>query len=37
MMCDNQEVANNTSLTKYTLGKKQNAVKYHVVYEVDAA
>ena len=36
-MCDNQGVAKNTSLPQSTLGKKHNAVNYHVVREAAAA
>ena len=35
-MCDNQGVAKNTSLPQSTLGKKHNAVNYHVVREAAA-
>ena len=31
VMYDNQGVVNNTSLSKYTLGNKQNILNYHVV------
>ena len=37
VMCDNQGVVNNTSLPQSTLGKKHNAVNYHVVREAAAA
>ena len=36
VMHDNQIVVNNTILTQSTLGKKQNAVNYHVVCETSA-
>jgi hypothetical protein len=37
VMCDNQGVVKNTSLPQSTLGKKHNAVNYHVVREAAAA
>lgn len=37
VMCDNQGVVNNTSLPQSTLGKKHNAINYHVVRESAAA
>ena len=37
IMCDNQVVVKNTSLSQSTLGNKHNSVKYHVVREADAA
>ena len=37
MMCDNERVVNNTSLPQSTLGKKHNAINYHVVREAAAA
>ena len=37
VICDNQGVVNNTSFTYSTLGKKHNAVKYHVVREAATA
>ena len=37
MMCDNQGVVNNMVLPQYTLGKKHNAVNYHVVCEAASA
>jgi hypothetical protein len=37
VMCDNQGVVNNASLPQSTLGKKHNAVNYHVVREAAAA
>ena len=36
-LCDNQGVVKNTSLLQLTLGKKHNAVNYHVVCEADVA
>ena len=35
-MCDNQEVVNKMNLPQSTLGKKHNAVNYHVVWEAAA-
>ena len=32
-MCDKQGVVKNTSLSHLTLGKKHNAVNYHVLRE----
>ena len=37
VMCDNKGVVNNTSLPQSTLGKKHNAVNYHVVREAAEA
>ena len=37
VMCDNQGVVNNTSMPQSTLGKKHNAINYHVVREAAAA
>ena len=37
IMCDNQGVVKNTSLLQSTLGKKHNAVNYHVLREAAAA
>ena len=37
VMCDNKGVFKNTSLPQSTLGKKHNAVNYHVVREAAAA
>ena len=37
VICDNQGVVENTSLPQLTLGKKHNAVNYHVVREAAAA
>ena len=37
VMCDNKGVVNNTSMPQSTLGKKHNAINYHVVREAAAA
>ena len=36
VLCDNQGVVNNTRLPQSTLGKKKNAVNYHVVHKAAA-
>ena len=36
-ICDNHGVVKNTSLPRSTLGKKHNAINYHVVCEADVA
>ena len=36
-VCDNQGVVKNTSLSQSTLGKKHNAINYHVFREAAAA
>ena len=36
VMCDNQGVVNNMRLPQYNLGKKNNAVNYHIVHEAAA-
>ena len=37
VMCDNQGVVKNKNLPQMALGKKHNAVNYHVVREAAAA
>ena len=37
VMFYNQVVVNNTSLPKFTLGKKHNAVSYYVVHNASTA